>query len=79
MFKRLIKDGLALAYRKKLAKVLFELREIPLGDLREPGRVAELIRQAGLRHDRRKVYGSDEKSANFLGPGLWQIPGQLAP
>jgi hypothetical protein len=47
-------------------------------DLRKTSFVAEVVREIGLRGDRRRPYGPDNVHANRFGPGLWQIPDQLA-
>lgn len=65
-------------YRPKLVAGVREILSSPLEDLRNPAFVAGLIRRTGLRGDRRFPYGNDNVYANRFGPGLWQIPDQLA-
>lgn len=65
-------------YRRKLLAGIRSIQRASLEDLRDPTFVANLIRQTGLRYDRRGIYGPDDRFTNPLGPGLWQIPEQLA-
>lgn len=65
-------------YRRKLITGIRSIQAASLEDLRRPEFVADLIRQIGLRGDRRAPYGPDGVYMNRFGPGLWQIPDQLA-
>jgi hypothetical protein len=77
-WKEPIKAILRKLYERKLLRGVERFGQASLEDLRRPEYVSALIRQIGLRHDRRGIYGKDNVYANRFGPGLWQIPGQLA-
>lgn len=63
----------------KLLRGVTAIRTASLEELRTADGVAEIIRRVGLKYDTRDVYGADAAYMNFKAPGLWQIPGQLAP
>lgn len=60
-----------------LLRAVRVIRRADLGELRRIEVVERIIQEAGLRHEVRDVYGSDSMHMND-GPGLWQIPNQLA-
>jgi len=66
------------AYTGKLICGIERILKAREEELTNPVWVLNVIRQIGLRYDRRGVYGGDSKFMNFLGPGLWQIPEQFA-
>jgi len=80
------KDPLKLVARKlysyKLLRGVDAIQRANLTDLKDRTFVANLIRQIGLRHEKRdralNLYGNDSIYMNTYGPGLWQIPDQLA-
>lgn len=63
---------------KKLERVIREIENTETEKLADGAFLEAKIRQIGLRHDGRGLYGDDGRDMNFLAPGLWQIPGQLA-
>jgi len=65
------------AYTGKLICGVERILKACEDDLTDPTWISGVIRQIGLRYDRRGIYGSDARFMNFLGPGLWQIPGQF--
>jgi len=65
-------------YRRKLIQGIRILQAATLEELGRPAFVANVIRQIGLRFDRRSIYKGDNRHMNGFGPGLWQIPDQLA-
>lgn len=62
----------------RLQRVVRELENATLEELSQPAFLEEKIRRIGLRYDARGLYGKDVCSMNQFGPGLWQIPQQLA-
>ncbi len=67
-----------IAYTRKLMAGLRRIQAASEEELTNSEWVATLIRDVGLRYDRRGIYGSDARFMNFLGPGLWQIPDQFS-
>lgn len=60
-----------------LLRALWLIRRSTVEQLREPAYVRGILEGAGLRAETRDVYGDDAIYVND-GPGLWQIPDQLA-
>ncbi len=65
-------------YLRKLLAGLTAIATEPLDGLRNIDRVEKIIAGIGLAYDGRGLYGRDSRHMNFFGPGLWQIPRQLA-
>ena len=65
-------------YLRKLLAGLQTIATEPLDELRNIDRLEEIIAGIGLTYDGRGLYGRDKRHMNFFGPGLWQIPRQLA-
>lgn len=64
-------------FSRKLLNVIHQIEVAPLEELREPARIAMLVRSAGLNFDLRGSYGSDNAFMNWESDGLWQNPVQL--
>ncbi|QKD00984.1 class I SAM-dependent methyltransferase [Mesorhizobium loti] len=62
----------------RLERVVREIEDAKMEELSHSTFLETKIRQIGLRHDRRALYGDDVDDMNFHAPGLWQIPRQLA-
>jgi hypothetical protein len=77
-WKQWIKEVIGLAYEPRLVRGVRRILAADRDDLRKPEFVAGLVRDIGLRGDGRRLYGADNSHANRVGPGLWQIPDQLA-
>jgi hypothetical protein len=77
-WKNLAKEMIGKAYHQRLIAGVRIILDSDLADLRDPEFVADVIRGIGLRGDRRRLYGMDNSYANRFGPGLWQIPRQMA-
>lgn len=65
-------------HSRKLFLGIQTIAMAPIDELRDPSKVAMLIRSVGLHFDLRGSYGSDNAFMNWKGEGLWQIPAQLA-
>ena len=65
-------------YLPKLLAGIRTIRTEPLESLRHVDRLEEIIAGIGLTYDGRRLYGRNNRHMNFFGPGLWQIPQQLA-
>lgn len=63
---------------RRLERVVREIEKAGAQDVRNEAFLETMIRNIGLRYDRRGLYGNDEGSMNFFSPGMWQIPRQLA-
>jgi methyltransferase family protein len=75
---QLVRVSGRLIYFGKLRDGLRKIRTDPLASLRRVDHVEQIIAGIGLAYDRRRLYGDDNRYMNILGPGLWQIPRQLA-
>ena len=62
-----------------LVEGLNKLATLPISQLKEAFRIAEIIRTIGLSFDPRNLYGEDNVYMNHSRWGLWQCPEQLAP
>lgn len=62
----------------RLERVVREIENAKVEELSHGTFLETKIRQIGLRHDGRGLYGVDVNDMNFHAPGLWQIPRQLA-
>ncbi|QND57593.1 class I SAM-dependent methyltransferase [Mesorhizobium huakuii] len=62
----------------RLERIVREIEDVKVEALSHGTFLETKIRQIGLRHDRRGIYGDDVSDMNFHAPGLWQIPRQLA-
>jgi hypothetical protein len=65
-------------YIHRLLSGLHRIQVEPLECLREVDRVEEIIAGIGLAYDGRYLYGRNNRDMNLFGPGLWQIPRQIA-
>jgi hypothetical protein len=81
-FRRWIKPVVVRAtqriYLRKLLAGLQTIATEPLDQLRNVDRIEEIVARIGLAHDGRGLYGRNTRHMNLFGPGLWQIPRQLA-
>lgn len=63
---------------KRLVRALREIKGSTLQDLRRADHLEPIVGRAGLVHDRRDLYGADERYMNPVKRGLWQIPRQFS-
>jgi len=64
-------------YLLKLLLGVRRIKSLPLAQLQDRATVEKIISNVGLSYDAGYKYGDDRAHMNF-GPGLWQIPRQLA-
>lgn len=76
--KRMLRRISGMVHAPRLTAGIQRLEGASLEQLQDREFLLSMIRQIGLRYDRRKVYGPDNRCMNFGGPGLWQVPAQFA-
>ena len=64
--------------RRRLLRGIRRLLELPDEQLQDEKTLIEIIREVGLSHDVRDVYGDEAQYMNSTGGGLYQLPKQLA-
>lgn len=74
---RRVQSVAAPLYLLKLIAGVARIQRSSMQELRDPAVIEKIIARVGLTYDPRMLYGDDNKHMNF-GPGLWQIPRQLA-
>jgi hypothetical protein len=65
-------------FQHKLLAGIRTLKTESLANLRDQTRITAIISEIGLAYDSRGPYGDSNRYMNNLGPGLWQVPEQLA-